>query len=114
MHMPWSGSPLRRTPRVASRQARPRCADLGRSGRVFHRAGPGIGGVLALHDENPGSWLIRYRVTPVEDDWWSAGDVVRTIGDAHNWDAAKRREFKKTTPRSLSRLVATAGRLSPA
>src|SRR6266540_1371186 len=31
---------------------------------------------------------------PTAEDWWSAGDLVRTIGDAHDWDVAKRREFQ--------------------
>ena len=32
--------------------------------------------------------------TPDAADWWAAGDLVRTIGDAHDWDVSKRREFQ--------------------
>lgn len=31
---------------------------------------------------------------PTAEDWWTAGDLVRTIGDARGWDVAKRREFQ--------------------
>src|SRR5581483_712850 len=31
---------------------------------------------------------------PTPQDWWHAGDIVRTIGDAQHWDVAKRREFQ--------------------
>jgi predicted nucleic acid-binding protein len=31
---------------------------------------------------------------PTAQDWWTAGDLVRTIGDAHDWDVSKRREFQ--------------------
>ena len=32
--------------------------------------------------------------TPLLDDWWETGRLVRTIGDAQTWDIAKRREFQ--------------------
>ena len=40
-----------------------------------------------------------FRLTPVvwaptADDWWTAGDLVRTIGDRHDWEVSKRREFQ--------------------
>jgi predicted nucleic acid-binding protein len=31
---------------------------------------------------------------PTAEDWWRAGDLVRKIGDARDWDVAKRREFQ--------------------
>lgn len=31
---------------------------------------------------------------PTAEDWWRAGELVRTIGDAHDWDVARRREFQ--------------------
>jgi predicted nucleic acid-binding protein len=31
---------------------------------------------------------------PTAEDWWVAGDLVRTIGDTRAWDVAKRREFQ--------------------
>lgn len=31
---------------------------------------------------------------PDGEDWWKAGDLVRAIGDAQDWDTAKRREFQ--------------------
>lgn len=32
--------------------------------------------------------------TPTAEDWWETGHLVRAIGDAHTWDASKRREFQ--------------------
>lgn len=31
---------------------------------------------------------------PTKDDWWQAGKLIRTIGDAEDWETAKRREFQ--------------------
>jgi predicted nucleic acid-binding protein len=31
---------------------------------------------------------------PTTEDWWNAGELVRTIGDARHWDVGKRREFQ--------------------
>lgn len=31
---------------------------------------------------------------PTADDWWVAGDIVRTIGDRQGWDVSKRRSFQ--------------------
>jgi predicted nucleic acid-binding protein len=31
---------------------------------------------------------------PTADDWWKAGDLVRTIGDRRPWEVTKRREFQ--------------------
>ena len=38
--------------------------------------------------------LAAVRWAPTAEDWWAAGDLVRTIGDAENWEVAKRREFQ--------------------
>lgn len=32
--------------------------------------------------------------TPAEADWWTAGELIRVIGDAQGWETAKRREFQ--------------------
>jgi predicted nucleic acid-binding protein len=31
---------------------------------------------------------------PAEADWWTAGELIRTIGDAQEWEPGKRREFQ--------------------
>ena len=31
---------------------------------------------------------------PTAADWWTAGELIRTIGDAHDWETSKRREFQ--------------------
>jgi len=31
---------------------------------------------------------------PTGDDWWEAGRIVREIGDAQDWEQAKRRDFQ--------------------
>ena len=31
---------------------------------------------------------------PTAEDWWTAGDLVRAIGDAQDWEIAKQREFQ--------------------
>jgi len=31
---------------------------------------------------------------PTAADWWLAGDLLRTIGDARRWETSKRREFQ--------------------
>jgi predicted nucleic acid-binding protein len=41
--------------------------------------------------------LAAIQWAPIAEDWWSAGDLVRTIGDAHDWDIARRREFQNDT-----------------
>jgi predicted nucleic acid-binding protein len=38
--------------------------------------------------------LAAVQWPPTAQDWWAAGDLVRTIGDAHDWEVAKRREFQ--------------------
>jgi predicted nucleic acid-binding protein len=32
--------------------------------------------------------------TPASDDWWEAARLIRTIGDAQDWETNKRREFQ--------------------
>ena len=31
---------------------------------------------------------------PPDEDWWEAGRLVQSIGDANGWETAKRREFQ--------------------
>jgi predicted nucleic acid-binding protein len=31
---------------------------------------------------------------PTASDWWDAGRIIRTVGDAHDWDRNKRRGFQ--------------------
>ena len=38
--------------------------------------------------------LAREPWTPNPNDWWEAGRLMRTIGDAHDWDRSKRRDFQ--------------------
>ena len=33
-----------------------------------------------------------WELTP--RDWWDAGQIIRTVGDAHDWDRSKRRDFQ--------------------
>lgn len=50
---------------------------------------------------------------PTPQDWWAAGELVRTIGDAHDWETSKRREFQNdalialTARRHGARVVTT-------
>lgn len=44
--------------------------------------------VLSLHR------LARICWEPTATDWWEAGKLVRTIGDAQGWDRHKRRDFQ--------------------
>ncbi|MFN8627939.1 MAG: PIN domain-containing protein [Candidatus Binatia bacterium] len=38
--------------------------------------------------------LARPSWEPTAADWWEAGRLVRTIGDANHWEVSKRREFQ--------------------
>jgi predicted nucleic acid-binding protein len=38
--------------------------------------------------------LARNPWTPTHNDWWNAARLIRTIGDAHDWDRSKRRDFQ--------------------
>ena len=31
---------------------------------------------------------------PTASDWWTAGELIRTVGDAQGWETTKRREFQ--------------------
>jgi predicted nucleic acid-binding protein len=52
---------------------------------------------------------------PTAQDWWEAGGLVRTIGDARGWEAGKRRDFQNDalialTARRHGATVVTANR----
>lgn len=52
---------------------------------------------------------------PTTGDWWEAGHIIRTIGDAQDWDRHKRREFQNDalialTARARGATVVTANR----
>jgi predicted nucleic acid-binding protein len=47
--------------------------------------------VTRLHDLAPDIW------EPSAKDWWEAGRIVLTVGDAHDWDRTKRRDFQNDT-----------------
>jgi predicted nucleic acid-binding protein len=52
---------------------------------------------------------------PTAGDWWEAGKLVRDVGDQHNWDTNKRREFQNDallalTARSKGALLVTSYR----
>ena len=52
---------------------------------------------------------------PTAGDWWEAGRIVRTVGDAHDWDRNKRRDFQNDalialTARRHGAAVITANR----
>jgi predicted nucleic acid-binding protein len=38
--------------------------------------------------------LAAVRWEPTVEDWWEAGKLIRTIGDAEAWDTNKRRDFQ--------------------
>lgn len=44
--------------------------------------------VESLAREAPTWWA------PIADDWWEAGELIQTIGDARDWDTNKRRDFQ--------------------
>jgi predicted nucleic acid-binding protein len=65
--------------------------------------------VQRLHDVARGVW------EPTREDWWEAGQIIRTVGDAHDWDRGKRREFQNDalialTARAHGATVVTANR----
>ena len=56
------------------------------------------------------------RWEPTVEDWWEAGRLIRTIGDAEAWDTNKRRDFQNDvlialTARRHGATVITANRL---
>ena len=38
--------------------------------------------------------LASIQWAPTIADWWEAGRLIRKIGDAHDWESTKRREFQ--------------------
>jgi predicted nucleic acid-binding protein len=65
--------------------------------------------VERLHD------LARHVWEPTAKDWWEAGRIIRAIGDAHDWDRNKRRDFQNDalialTARGHGATVVTADR----
>jgi predicted nucleic acid-binding protein len=65
--------------------------------------------VARLHRLAPEVW------EPTARDWWEAGRLIRTIGDAHDWDRSKRRDFQNDalialTARARGAVVVTANR----
>lgn len=52
---------------------------------------------------------------PTPKDWWDAGQIIRSIGDANHWDRNKRRDFQNDalialTARGHGATVVTANR----
>jgi predicted nucleic acid-binding protein len=52
---------------------------------------------------------------PTARDWWEAGRLIRTIGDAHDWDRNKLRDFQNDalialTARAHGATLVTANR----
>jgi predicted nucleic acid-binding protein len=38
--------------------------------------------------------MAKIQWTPTEADWWRAGLLIRSLGDANHWDQRKRQEFQ--------------------
>ena len=60
--------------------------------------------------------LASIRWEPTVEDWWEAGSLIRTVGDAQGWDANKRRSFQNDalialTAQRHGETVVTANRL---
>jgi predicted nucleic acid-binding protein len=52
---------------------------------------------------------------PTSEDWWEAGQLIRVVGDANDWDPGKRRDFQNDalialTARRHGAAVVTANR----
>jgi predicted nucleic acid-binding protein len=65
--------------------------------------------VSRLHELSPGPW------EPTPKDWWEAGQINCSVGDAHDWDRSKRREFQNDalialTARGHGATIVTANR----
>jgi predicted nucleic acid-binding protein len=41
--------------------------------------------------------LAREVWEPSSKDWWETGQIIRTVGDAHDWELSKRRDFQNDT-----------------
>lgn len=46
--------------------------------------------------------LAREVWEPTPKDWWEAGRIIRTVGDARGWDRTKRRDFQNDALIALS------------
>ena len=60
--------------------------------------------------------LARDVWDPTPRNWWEAGQIIRTVGDAHDWDRNKRRDFQNDalialTARGHGATVVTANRV---
>jgi predicted nucleic acid-binding protein len=65
--------------------------------------------VARLRDLAPDAW------EPTARDWWEAGRIIQTVGDGHDWDRNKRRDFQNDvllalTARGHGATVVTANR----
>ena len=65
--------------------------------------------VARLHE------LARSVWEPTATDWWEAGRIIQTVGDARGWDRTKRRDFQNDvlitlTARGHGATVVTANR----
>jgi predicted nucleic acid-binding protein len=65
--------------------------------------------VARLHALAPDLW------EPTAQDWWEAGRIIQVVGDAHDWDRSKRRDFQNDalialTARGRGATVVTANR----
>lgn len=65
--------------------------------------------VARLHALAPDVW------EPTAADWWEAGRIIQTVGDARDWDRNKRRDFQNDalialTSRGHGATVVTANR----
>lgn len=52
------------------------------------RTRPALGLVVALYR------LAAVQWEPTAEDWWSAGEIIKRIGDLQKWEATKRRDFQ--------------------
>jgi predicted nucleic acid-binding protein len=64
---------------------------------------------VSLHRLAPHVW------EPTAKDWWEVGRIILTVGDAHDWDRSKRRDFQNDalialTARAHGATVVTANR----
>lgn len=65
--------------------------------------------VTRLHE------LARDIWEPTARDWWEAGRIIQTVGDAHDWERSRRRDFQNDalialTARGHGATVVTANR----
>ncbi len=65
--------------------------------------------VIQLYELSRAVW------EPTARDWWEAGQIIRSVGDARDWDRSKRRDFQNDalialTARGHGATVVTANR----